>query len=91
MDALTGETLMQERLPARGRIYASAVLGDGKIYVTTRDTGVIVLAAQPEYRELAVNVIADDPHLFNAAPAIADGRLYFRTNGWLYAIGSSAK
>lgn len=91
IDAATGKTLMQSRLPARGRIYASAVLGDGKLYVTTRDTGVIVLAAQPEYQELAVNVIADDPHLFNAAPAIADGRLYFRTNGWLYCIGETRR
>lgn len=88
LDAATGETLTQQRLPARGRIYASAVLGDGKLYVTTRDTGVVVLAAQPEYQELAVNVIADDPHLFNAAPAVADGKLYYRTNGWLYCIGA---
>ncbi len=89
LHAATGETLTQERLPARGRIYASIVLGDGKLYVTTRDTGVIVLAAQPEYQELAVNVIADDPHLFNAAPAVAEGRLYYRTNGWLYCIGET--
>ncbi|MFV0445779.1 MAG: PQQ-binding-like beta-propeller repeat protein [Planctomycetaceae bacterium] len=87
LDAATGETLTQERLPARGRIYASIVCGDGKLYVTTRDTGVVVLAAQPEYRELATNVIADDPHLFNSAPAVSDGRLYYRTNGWLYCIG----
>lgn len=89
LDAATGETLCQERLPARGRIYASMAYGDGKLYVTTRDTGVVVLAAKPEYEELAVNVIADDPHLFNAAPAIADGKLYFRTNGWLYCIGAT--
>lgn len=91
LDAATGETVTQQRLPARGRIYASVVLGDGKLYVTTRDTGVVVLAAQPEYQELAVNVIADDPHLFNAAPALADGRLYYRTNGWLYCIGETGE
>ncbi|MCA9054972.1 MAG: PQQ-binding-like beta-propeller repeat protein [Planctomycetaceae bacterium] len=87
LDAATGETLTQERLPARGRIYASIVYGDGKLYVTTRDTGVVVLAATPEYQELATNVIADDPHLFNSSPAISDGKLYYRTNGWLYCIG----
>jgi len=91
LDAATGETISQERLPARGRIYASAVLGDGKLYVTTRDTGVIVLAAAPEYKELAINVIADDPHLFNAAPAIADDELYFRTNGRLYCISAKPR
>jgi hypothetical protein len=91
LDAATGETVTQERLPARGRIYASIAYGDGKLYVTTRDTGVVVLAAQPEYEELATNVIADDQHLFNSSPAISDGRLFYRTNGWLYCIGSTER
>jgi outer membrane protein assembly factor BamB len=87
LDAATGETLMQNRLPANGRIYASMVYGDGKLYVTTRDAGMIVLAAKPEYTELSTNVIASDENLFNAAPAISKGKLYLRTNGWLYCIG----
>ncbi|OYW13643.1 MAG: hypothetical protein B7Z55_16480 [Planctomycetales bacterium 12-60-4] len=87
LDAATGESLLQERIPTRARIYASAVYGDGHLYVTTRDSGIIVLEAKPEYREIATNVFEDDPHLLNATPAIADGRLYVRTNGWLYAIG----
>ena len=89
LDAKTGETLLQERLPSRGRLYASIVAGDDKLYVTTRDTGVLVLRAEPQYTELATNTISDDVSLWNASPAIADGRLYFRTNGWLYAIGRS--
>jgi outer membrane protein assembly factor BamB len=89
LDAATGEILEQARLPANGRIYASMVYGDGKLYVTTRDAGIIVLEAKPEYTELATNIIADDPHMFNASPAISDGKLYVRTNGWLYCIGTA--
>jgi outer membrane protein assembly factor BamB len=83
----TGEIVYQQRLPQRGRIYASVVLADGKIYVTTRDQGVLVLKAAPEYVELAHNSIDTDASMFNASPAISNGQLLMRTDKYLYCIG----
>jgi outer membrane protein assembly factor BamB len=89
MDAATGAEVYRHRLPARGRIYASIVRAGGRFYVTTRDNGVVVLAARPEYEELAQNVIETDESLLNAGPAVAAGRLYLRSDEFLYCIGEA--
>ncbi len=67
--------------------YASATYGDGKIYYVSRTDGVYVVAASPTFKQLAHNVIKSDPSVFNASPAIADGRLYLRSDRYLYCIG----
>jgi outer membrane protein assembly factor BamB len=85
--ASDGEEVYQQRLPARSRIYSSIVRGGDKLYVTTRDQGIVVLAAKPEYKELAVNVIESDETLFNASPAISGNQLLLRTDAFLYCIG----
>ena len=85
-----GEIVYRERLPVRGRIYASIIIGDGKIYCTTRDQGVIVLKAAPDYQLLAQNVFDGDENLFNASPAISRGQLLFRNHQYLYCIGNKA-
>ena len=85
--ASDGEEVYQQRLPARSRIYSSIVRGGDKLYVTTRDQGIVVLAAKPGYKELAVNVIESDETLFNASPAISGNQLLLRTDAFLYCIG----
>jgi outer membrane protein assembly factor BamB len=88
LKAGTGEVVYAKRLdPAPGRIYASPVLGDGKIYVVSRGKGVYVLAAKPEYALLARNTLAGDDSVFNATPAILDGQLLLRSDRYLYCIG----
>lgn len=86
LNAKDGEVVYKNRLPTGARLYASIVLADGKLYVTTRDSGVIVLKAGPEYVELARNEIKSDDDLFNASPAVSEGSIYLRTNGYLYRI-----
>jgi outer membrane protein assembly factor BamB len=90
LKAESGEKVFQQRLPTRARIYASIVRAGERLYVTTRDQGVVVLAAEPEYRELARNVIADDEGLANASPAISNNQLLLRTDSYLYCIGQQA-
>ncbi|QDT25870.1 outer membrane protein assembly factor BamB family protein [Gimesia panareensis] len=86
LDAKNGEVVYKNRLPTKARLYASIILADDKLYVTTRDNGVVVLKAAPEYIELARNEIKTDEDLFNASPAVSEGSIYLRTNGYLYRI-----
>lgn len=92
IDARSGETVYQERLtPSSRQIYASAVLADGRIYYVSREKGTYVVAAKPQFEQLAHNVIENDESIFNATPAIGRGQLFLRSNTHLYCIGSDAK
>lgn len=79
-----GGVVYSQKFPAQP--YASVVLGDGKLYVVTRWGGTFVLAATPAYEQLAHNKL-DDKSTFNASPAVADGRLFLRSDLRLYCIG----
>lgn len=85
--ASDGSEVYRERLPTRARIYSSIVRAGNKLYVTTRDQGILVLAAKPEYQELAINVIESDETLVNASPAVSGNQLLLRTDSYLYCIG----
>jgi outer membrane protein assembly factor BamB len=88
IDAKTGKDAYEERLdPRPGRIYASPLAADGKLYYVSRDAGVFVVAAKPEFELLAHNKIASDTSIFNGSPAVADGRLLLRSDRALYCIG----
>ena len=89
LDAKTGELVYQERLGLSGsgdKIYASLVLAGGKLYGVSREDGTVVFAAGPEFRELARNRLEDNS-IFNGTPAIVDGRMYLRSDRYLYCIG----
>lgn len=90
VDAKTGEVVYKERMDISGkgdRVYASPVLVDGKLFCVTRADGTIVLAAGPEFRQLAHNDLGD-PSVFNATPVpLDDGRLLVRSDRFLYCLG----
>lgn len=79
-----GEVVYSERF--RGQPYSSTLLADGKLYVVTRHDGAFVLAAQPKYELLAHNEL-DDNSTFNASPIASGGKLYVRSDKFLYCIG----
>ena len=81
-----GERVARERLSGAGKIYASPLLADGKLFVVTRRNGTFVLAAQPEFKQLAHNTFESDDSDFNASPAVSDGRLFLRSNRYLYCV-----
>jgi hypothetical protein len=86
--AADGTVQYTQRLnPPTDLIYASATAGDGKIYYVSRSDGVYVLEASPKYKLLAHNQFKNDTSVFNASPAIADGRLYLRSDRYVYCIG----
>lgn len=87
VDAATGELVYRERLPRSGRVYASVVAADDKIFAVSREAGTFVLAAGTEFQELAQNDLSPDDSIFNATPAISNGQLLLRSNRYLYCIG----
>ena len=88
LKASDGSEVYRERLPTRARLYASVVRAGDKLYATTRDLGILVLAAKPEYEELAINVLDSGEDQFNASPAISGDDLLIRTDSFLYCIGN---
>ncbi len=84
--ASDGEEMFRERMPTGGRVYASIVSDGEHLFLTTRDAGVLVLAAQPEYKELAINKLGSEAERFNATPAIIGDCLLLRSDKYLYCI-----
>jgi len=78
----TGELLWSEK-PA-GRYYGSPVWVDGKVYVITTDGDVVVVRAAAQYELLGVNPLGEKSQ---ATPAVANGRMYLRTDSQLISIG----
>ena len=83
IDAETGERLWQERT---GEIFsASPVAGDGRVYFAAESGETFVYAPERTPRLLASNSINGR---IVATPAIAGGRIYFRTDERLHAVAS---
>jgi outer membrane protein assembly factor BamB len=83
-DAATGKLLYRQRLGADGFFYASPVAGDGKIYVASYKGVLVVFQVGSTLKVLARNSLGES---IVATPALVDGRVYVRTEGYLYAFG----
>jgi outer membrane protein assembly factor BamB len=89
-DAATGKIVYDVRLdppPPEGKVWASPVLADGKLYYVSRLGGAYVVAATPKYELLAHNVLADDKSRASGSVAVSEGQLLYRTDQYLYCIG----
>ena len=73
--------------PTNGGDYASPVLADGRIYVTTDSGTIYVVAASPEFELLATNDMSFDSSGFGGTPAVSDGQLFLRSHTHLYCLG----
>jgi len=82
-DPATGSPVWRHRLG--GVFFASPVAGDGKIYMVSETGETFVLRAGREPAVLARNDLGER---FLASPAIARGRLFLRSDGTLFAVGS---
>jgi len=85
IDTETGEPYKLGRLGADSvdRVWASPVAGDGKIYVVNQGCTVTVVKPGEQWETLANNKLEG---YCLSTPAIADGRLYVRTDSMLYAF-----
>jgi hypothetical protein len=77
--------IKQARLKgALDHYWASPVAGDGKVYMLSQACKLTVLKAGGEWETLAVDDLDD---VCFSTPAIADSRLYLRTESALYCFG----
>lgn len=86
-DAVTGEKKYRQRLGSGTGFTASPVAGDGKLYFTSEQGDVYVLAAGPEYRLLAKNTMGET---CMATPALSRGRLLVRGRDTVFCLRETA-
>jgi outer membrane protein assembly factor BamB len=85
LDARTGDVRYEGgRPPAPGRFMASMVAVNGTLLQTSDAGDVFVVRAGPRHEVLRTNSIGEP---ITASPAIADGRIYLRTEQHLFAVG----
>ncbi|MDQ3421179.1 MAG: PQQ-binding-like beta-propeller repeat protein [Acidobacteriota bacterium] len=84
-DPKTGAEIYRQRAePVGSGFSASPVAADGRIYLSSEDGDIIVVAAGREFKPIAVNAMGD---LVMATPALSDGVMYVRSASSLTAIG----
>lgn len=86
-DAKTGNILYEKRMDRADQVYASPVLAGDHLYYPGRNGRIYVIAAKPEFELVATNNM-NDRSIFNASPAVAGGKLYLRSDQFLYCIGN---
>lgn len=93
LDAATGAKTLKARLGGKpGRIYASPIVADGKLYVVSRTRGTFVYALDGDAADGAPTLVArnafDDDSTFNASPTAVGRQLFIRSDKRLYCIES---
>ncbi|OAI50721.1 hypothetical protein AYO44_05480 [Planctomycetaceae bacterium SCGC AG-212-F19] len=84
LGAGTGKLLSQERIYGTGRYYSSPVVVNGKLYLANQEGRLSVVEAGHGTRLLHRVAFGEEVY---ATPAVAGGRMYFRTVGHLYCFG----
>jgi outer membrane protein assembly factor BamB len=87
-DAKTGKLYYQERAGSKSEyFYASPMLIQNKVVFVRTDGRTFVVEPDSTYKVVRQNVL-NDGTVFCASPAVADGRLFLRSQQYLYAIGA---
>ena len=81
----SGEEIYRQRLPYLGSGYsASPVAADGKIYLSSEDGEMLVVATGPKFNHIGTNSMGE---LLMATPALSEGVMFVRSANSLFAIG----
>jgi outer membrane protein assembly factor BamB len=86
INAETGRTAYRKRIGGARAFWASPWTCDGKVYCLDSNGTTHVLAGGPEFKVLGRNPLNEQSW---STPAVADGKLFLRTMGYLYCIGRS--
>jgi len=81
----SGEEAYRQRLPNIGSGFsASPIAADGKIYLSSEDGEISVIAAGTRFRQIAANDMGEP---LMATPALSEGVMYVRSSKSIFAIG----
>jgi outer membrane protein assembly factor BamB len=80
-EAKTGIIKYKENL--KEAFTASGIAADGKLYFSSEDGNIYVIAAGPVFKLLAKNPMKD---ICMATPAISENTLFFRTQHFIIAV-----
>ena len=83
LDAESGDVIKQGRAVGGGNFYASAVAGDGKVFLASELGIVTVISADRDWEVISSR---DFEERIMATPVIDRGRLYVRTDEALYCF-----
>jgi outer membrane protein assembly factor BamB len=89
LDMKTGKRVWGPERTAVGTVSASPLLANGKIYITNEKAVTTIVAAGPEFKNLATNQLGGSYTL--SSLAVAGNRLFARTSNYLYCIGEGAQ
>jgi len=84
LDARTGKVIYGPQRLRNATYSGSAVLADGKIYITDEDGVTSVIRSGPKFELLSENDLED---YTLSSPAVSDGQIFVRTASFMYAIG----
>jgi outer membrane protein assembly factor BamB len=84
LDARTGKVVYGPQRLRNATYSGSAVLADGKIYITDEDGVTTVIRSGPKFELLSENDLQD---YTLSSPAVSDGQIFVRTASFIYAIG----
>jgi outer membrane protein assembly factor BamB len=84
LDARTGKTVYGPQRLRNATYSGSAILADGKIYITDEDGVTTVVQSGPKFALVAENDLGD---YTLSSPAVSEGQIFVRTASFLYAIG----
>ena len=70
-----------------GAANSSPIANEGRIYVSDNEGATFVIKAGREFQRLATNNLGER---ITASPAVAGGRLFYRTDSHVYCIGEGA-
>lgn len=82
LDAATGQPIWRKRVS--GMYHSSPVRVGDRIFGLSKEGEVVVLAADRNYKLLARNSLGER---CQATPAVADGRIYYRTEASIICLG----
>jgi outer membrane protein assembly factor BamB len=83
VDVKTGEQQWKQRGPGA---YASLVSSGDRVYCLGRDGTMMIFAADRKFRQIAMCDLGDGA---DATPAMADGRMFIRSNHFLWCLGAA--
>jgi outer membrane protein assembly factor BamB len=87
LDVKDGSPRAKERLCGNSVDYTSPVTVGTKLYALTRLDGLFVVDENNEFQTVAHLNFPEEKGVFNSTPAVSDGRLYARSNEFLYCVG----